>query len=180
MLFQFLSKIFPKSPAVAESPFVPRVVDPDYHVCQSSVRDAKTGQDVSLEKLFAAAENAYVPDVAAIHKLRINIKSLAAEARFIRREAKRADVCYREELNYHRRGRLREEARLAHLALAWLRGKPYLAVEPNARNTDIAAPLYNKIKRIVGASNVTLAHIEDWLSFKNDPTECSGDVPQGT
>ena len=67
--------------------------------------------------------------VAAIHKLRINVKSLAAEAKIIRQEARRCGACYEMELTLHRRGRLREEARYTHLALAFVRGRPYKSVE---------------------------------------------------
>lgn len=67
--------------------------------------------------------------VAAIHKLRVNIKSLAAEARIIRQEAKRAGYPYSGILTEHRRGKLREEARYSHLALGYVRGRTYASME---------------------------------------------------
>src|SRR5688500_5552827 len=74
----------------------------------------------------------YEPRVAAIHRLRVNVKSLAAEARIIRQEERRAGPAYRYEMSAHRRGRLREEARYAQLALAFVRGKPYKSAEREA------------------------------------------------
>ena len=72
------------------------------------------------------------PKVAAIHRLRVNIKSLAAEAKIIRHEESRAGFDYYFELNHHRRGNLRYEARLAHLALGFIRGRKRSYVENNA------------------------------------------------
>lgn len=90
----------------------------------------------------------YDPKVAAIHKLRVNVKSLAAEAKIIRHEERRAGYQYQTELALHRRGRLREEARYAQLALAFLRGKPYISVEcDKARKTVDYDRLANKVSR---------------------------------
>ena len=74
-------------------------------------------------------ERQYDRKVAAIHRLRVNLKSLAAEAKIIRHETRRAGPRYRDMLSLHRRGRLREEARYTHLALALLRGRTYRQVE---------------------------------------------------
>lgn len=78
------------------------------------------------------ARVAYDPRVIAIKRLRVNVKSLAAEARFIRREEQKSGdfLRYRMELADHRRGSLREEARYAQLALAFIRGRPH-------RNPDL-------------------------------------------
>lgn len=73
--------------------------------------------------------NTYDSKVAAIHMLRVNVKSLAAEAKLIRHEEKRAGIQYQTALQLHRRGRLREEARYAQLALAFLRGRHLRQVE---------------------------------------------------
>jgi hypothetical protein len=63
--------------------------------------------------------------------LKIKIMSLAAEARIIRREEKKwpgaADV--RWGLYSHRVATVRPEARVALLAYAYLRGRPYVALE---------------------------------------------------
>jgi hypothetical protein len=89
----------------------------------------------------------YDPKVSAIHRLRVNIKSLAAEARIIRKEAKRAGLEYEMELTAHRRGSLREEARYAHLALAFVRGVPYKRVEAGALVPPLDTKLSVKLAR---------------------------------
>jgi hypothetical protein len=63
--------------------------------------------------------------------LRVKIKSLAAEAKIIRREEDRAKSWHEWlSLKEHRRTVVRSEARAAQLALAFLRGIPYEKVEP--------------------------------------------------
>lgn len=79
--------------------------------------------------------------------LKIKIKALAAEAAIIRHEERKlprrlkdtlarnlpqASWELRRNLSYHRRGKVREEARCAQLAYAFLRAKKYAATEPNA------------------------------------------------
>lgn len=73
--------------------------------------------------------NAYDSKVAAIHTLRINVKSLAQEARYIRREEQRCGHAYREQLHIHRTVKVRWEARVAQLALAYVRGTSRESVE---------------------------------------------------
>jgi len=87
-----------------------------------------------------------------IKQLKVNVKSLAAEAAIIRKEEKKlrkqikANVVkdsatvdrlrrIRNSLNDHRRCLLRHEARTANLAYAFLRGKAYRDVEPNVYDT---------------------------------------------
>lgn len=103
----------------------------------------------------------YQARVAAIHTLRVNIKTLAAEARIIRQETSRAGAVYRPHLVEHRRGRLRSEARYAHLALAFLRGRSYRAVEARANNQPDSRELTAKLRRHwMGA---TEADVLRWL-----------------
>ena len=63
--------------------------------------------------------------------LKVKVKSLAAEARIIRREERRfpGDSSTRAQLQGHRRDVVRREARHSHLALAYLRGRAYRQVE---------------------------------------------------
>lgn len=107
-------------------------------------------------------EHQWEAKVAAIHSLRCNVKSLAAEAKFIQKEEKRCGKCYRDGLRYHRVSRLREEARYACLALAFTRGRPYLTVEQKAEHLPEVKRLYEKIKRHLG--NVFSKDVENWLS----------------
>lgn len=72
---------------------------------------------------------AYDSKVAAIHTLRINVKSLAQEARYIRREEQRCGPAYREQLHNHRTVKVRWESRIAQLALAYVRGTPRDRIE---------------------------------------------------
>ncbi len=73
--------------------------------------------------------------------LRVKLKSLAAEARIIRREEQRQRFDRRgrarafgplaAELRWHRVSTVREEARLTHIAYAMVRGRDPESVEPN-------------------------------------------------
>jgi hypothetical protein len=107
-------------------------------------------------------ECAYDRRIAAIHKLRVNLKSLTAEARIIRHETRRAGPAYRDELALHRRGRLREEARYTHLALALLRGRRYRQVEQEGSKDVSAARLVKKLG-VTGLDIVTTIPVERWL-----------------
>lgn len=99
----------------------------------------------------------------AIHTLRVNIKSLAAEARIIREEARRAPWCAAE-LNRHRRGLLRHQARIAQLALGYLRGRPYRRLEAKTNEPVNDASLAIKLSRALGVDvgSITAA-ICGWL-----------------
>jgi hypothetical protein len=92
----------------------------------------------------------YEPKVSAIHRLRVNVKSLAAESRIIRQEERRCGGAYRDELSLHRRGRLREESRYAQLALAFVRGRAYKTVEREAYGVPQPSRLVNKVKQFTG------------------------------
>jgi len=67
--------------------------------------------------------------------LKVKIKSLAAEARIIRLEERRAGKSntLREQLYRHRTVDVRREQRASLLAYAFLRGRPLSAVEPRRR-----------------------------------------------
>lgn len=88
-----------------------------------------------------------------IRKTRVNIKSLAAESKFIRQEIKK---CKNESikgcLNEHRINKLRKEARATHLVLACLKGKNYRDVELNSKSE----PNWNRIKEKLRKHNMTV------------------------
>lgn len=86
--------------------------------------------------------------VSVIHLLRVNIKSLAAEARFIRHEERRAGLCYADSLRDHRIRVLREESRYAGLVLAFIRGKSKFVTEGNSKAVDLTR-LSKKIRRFL-------------------------------
>ncbi len=103
------------------------------------------------------------PRVQAIHMLRVNVKSLAEEARIIRKEECRAGFEYRWALNIHRRGVLREESRYAQLALAFVRERRYATVEAKVmefKQVDVAR-LTKKIQKFARAS---LNDVAVWAS----------------
>jgi hypothetical protein len=87
--------------------------------------------------------------VFAIHRLRINAKSLAAESRLIRQEEKRCGLIYVELLRSHRIRELREESRYAGLALAFIRGRKYSEVENKGSRPVDAARLEKKIDKFL-------------------------------
>lgn len=102
--------------------------------------------------------------VAAIHKLRVNIKSLTAEAKIIRKEARRAGSFYSLQLTEHRRGQLRAEARYTHLALAYFRGRPHSSVERGCRKYTDPRRLLSKIKAHLPYGNqLNLTNIQEYL-----------------
>jgi len=65
--------------------------------------------------------------------LRVKVKSLAVEARIIRREENRTKGVLRGELWNHRTGVLRQEARLSGLAYGLVRGRKMEQMEQKVR-----------------------------------------------
>jgi len=96
-------------------------------------------------------------------KLRVNIKSLAAESKFIRREIKRSrDEFVKGCLNNHRINDVRSEARCAQLALAALRNIPYDCIERNAKSQ----PDWNRVKSKVSKTGYGIyikQQLEKWI-----------------
>lgn len=107
--------------------------------------------------------------------LRVKIKSLAAEARIIRREETRWPHGHRElggiwsQLNSHRRRDVRPEARSAQLAYGLLRGRRYAVMEAKVWE----APDLPRIAYLVGKYGTgrnlptdkaqLLEWVKDWL-----------------
>lgn len=103
----------------------------------------------------------------AIHALRVNIKSLAAEARLIRGEIHRTrDAAVKNQLAAHRVHRLRPESRLAHLALAFLRHRDYRTVENRTYRPVDPVRLALKLSRFPGlpASDELVPVLTAWLA----------------
>lgn len=98
----------------------------------------------------------------SISRLRVNIKSLAAEAKIIRQEFRRTKFV---ELDNHRKNRLREEARYAQLALGFIRGIPYASIEQKTRNKPDADRLLKKVNNFLDHySKKTIIDIRNWLA----------------
>ena len=97
-------------------------------------------------------------------KLKINVKSLAAEARFNRLEKNRASVGWiKWELDAHRTGPLRQEARVAQLAYAFVRGVPYRVVESSVK--DPSSMEY--VRKLVGRKLQRMGCPSDDTVLKN-------------
>ncbi len=78
--------------------------------------------------------------------LKIKLKSLAAEAKIIRKEEKRAkSQSIRESLYRHRIDVVRYEARHTNIAYGFLRGRTYAQIETNPKTP----PNWDKIRRMI-------------------------------
>lgn len=78
--------------------------------------------------------------------LKVKVKSLAEEAKIIRKEEKRAKrLSIRIGLHDHRVGIVRYEARHANLAYSFLKGRSYAEIEGGAKE----APDWNKVRKMV-------------------------------
>ena len=108
-----------------------------------------------------------------ISYLRVKIKSLAEEARIIRKEERKAldhsDRATYEGLRKHRTQDVRGEARAAQLAYAFVRGRPYAKIETrpdplpwNFRFVLLrVAVIANKYSKLT----VTKNDIERWMGL---------------
>ena len=78
--------------------------------------------------------------------LKVKIKSLAEEARIIRKETKKArNLSIKNGLALHRTGVVRTEARLTQLAYGFLRGLEYLQMEQKAHTS----PDWARVRKMV-------------------------------
>jgi len=100
-------------------------------------------------------------DMRAVHLLRVHIKALAAEWEISEREERQAAAEYKPWLHSQRMWRIKKEARLAHLALAFVEGKRYRDVEQNAATPVDAGKLTCKLQKFL--VNVKKAEVEAWL-----------------
>lgn len=95
------------------------------------------------------------PIVAAIHMLRVNVKSLAAESKIIRVEEKRCGIAYESMLRQHRIGVLRSESRVTLIALALLRGRKFREIDQcqfNDETDKLAARVFKKLVAKLGST----------------------------
>jgi hypothetical protein len=97
-----------------------------------------------------------------VHKLRVNVKSLMAEARFIREEIRLAKTMdAKNELAVHRMTRVKPEARLAQLALAFVKSVPYKVVEQRTNRPVQSIELIQKVRKFVYP--VKEQEVKEWL-----------------
>lgn len=106
-----------------------------------------------------------VEQIYAIHTLRVAVKSLAREARYIRKEihraGKRGTNSVVSGLQSHLDAVLSPQARLAQLALAFVRGRKYRTVEKSTRRPVHPASLANRIGRAWRMANKDA--VKAWL-----------------
>ena len=100
-----------------------------------------------------------------ITRARVNIKSLMAEAAIIRKEMGRtSDIVTKNSLHYHRVTKVRPEARLAFLALGFLKGRKRSRIEISSKEIDVNR-LYNKICGfVIGVKYVKKEDLITWLA----------------
>ena len=106
-------------------------------------------------------------------KLKVNIKSLASEARHIRKESSRVkrdselkgnDPEFAA-LDGHRRWNVRNEARAAQLLYAYLRGVPYSRVETNPDHSSLSwSDTIVRVKRKANRHKIPIDLIGVWLT----------------
>lgn len=89
--------------------------------------------------------------------LRVKLKSLAVEARIIRREEQRTFGALREELHRHRVLDVRKAARDTHVAYALIRGKTIDDIEPNRTSEPDWAAVEKMVKKYGPKQVPTLA-----------------------
>lgn len=100
----------------------------------------------------------------AISTLRINIKSLAAESTFIRKEIKRSrNEFVKGCLNSHRTDHVRSESRHTQLSLGAIKGVPYEIIERDAKNEPNWERIKNKVNRHIYLYGPPKKKFEKWL-----------------
>lgn len=98
----------------------------------------------------------------SIIRARVNVKSLAAEAKIIRKEMTKVKTYQKEMLYHHKLEKVRPEARIAQLALGYLRNKPRSVIEKTSKAIDIER-LRRKIA-VFTHKTVSVEEITAWLS----------------
>jgi len=104
----------------------------------------------------------------AVHTLRVNIKSLANEAKVIRNEIKKCrDNNIKNALHLHKIWTVKAEARSTQLALAAIRGVPYSVVETNPKTRPDWCRIRKKVEHHTKHwmhSNQNLLHsLDGWI-----------------
>jgi hypothetical protein len=103
-------------------------------------------------------------------ELRVKIKCLAVEARIIRLEEKRLPGASfkRAHLHQHRVEMVRQHARAAQLAYAFLRGRTYSATEPTPKaiSAIYGVSLLKKIRKDVTNFGGDESGVSNWLAGK--------------
>lgn len=95
----------------------------------------------------------YTKDKTAVkdrrEMLRVKLKSLAVEAKFIRHEEKRTWGEFREELHAHRIKVVRVEARHTGLAYGFIRGRTFEQMESNTTPETYVIPDWERVRKML-------------------------------
>lgn len=102
---------------------------------------------------------------ARLIHLRIKIKSLAAEARIIRQEAKRTREMVKWELNHHRTTVVRTVARTNLLAYGLLRGRPYASMEQKCHELPNFDEVGKTAKRFGASEDDVIRWVEEAKAY---------------
>lgn len=123
-----------------------------------------------VSKILKGAERCYESQSQLFrHTLRVNMKSLASEQKFISQERKLAGRDAERKLRLHQVLSVRPESRAAYLTYAFARGKPRKSLEPTAKELSDWSRmcLLKRIEdkcRVHGISAVGLC---DWFDHKD-------------
>lgn len=101
-----------------------------------------------------------------IIRARVNIKSLTAEAKIIKDEIRRTNNISQKDMLYaHKTSKLKPEARLANLAIGWLKYKKRSEVENSFKKEIDPIDLFKKIKKYgyFIDSQLNVSMISEWL-----------------
>lgn len=100
-------------------------------------------------------------------KLKIKVKSLAEEARIIRKEEKNFFGYNRQVLAEHRRWDVRNECRATQLAIAFLKGVSYKKIEPSCKEpmkrVVYITPRVVTMASKYGEEKISKQDILDWM-----------------
>ena len=95
--------------------------------------------------------------------LRVNVKSLAAESKFIRQEIKRTkNIQVKDILHSHKVNEVRTESRHTQLALAAVRGVEYSLIERNAKTEPDWDKILKKLTKHYIHGELKIS-VEEWI-----------------
>lgn len=95
--------------------------------------------------------------------LKVKIKSLAEEARIIRREERKSANTLLNRLHEHRTYDVRRESRASFIAYGYLRGKPLSVVEQKGKRCSVIDRRAYSIVKKFGTTDASKA-FEVWLT----------------
>lgn len=103
----------------------------------------------------------------ALKRAKVNVRSLAAEASIIREIIKKTnDANVKNDLHLHRLSKVRPEARLANLAIAFLKNKPKIVVEAKSDKPIDVKRLHSKLTIFcygTDAKPPSFDDVQNWL-----------------